>query len=184
MLDLNQDTGHSCESEERSEIGAIAHGNEDIDNLSTSLKPSKRKLSDPETDSRAPKSRKERRLESSEDDQETVIIGPKGRDNGKSTSKPMESFTDLAEISQKILEPDEVPRILTQRCHEKYHSKVAFLTRLFFAIASPQAVRQLSEACCGKVCNSVQTATTSNVIASVSRKATATISSVVRASGD
>lgn len=74
-------------------------------------------------------------------------MGSTGRDKVKNPQKAFDSFTDLTEISQKVLEPDKVRLILIQRCDEKYHNKVVFLTRLFFAIASPQAFRQLSEAC-------------------------------------
>jgi hypothetical protein len=119
IFDLDQHTGQRSESEERNETETTFHRDDGIDDLSIARRPLKRKSLDPESNGRAPKHRKESPL----------------------------VFTDLDEISQKILEPEEVHRILTERSPEKYHNRMAFLTRLFFAIASPHAFRQFSEAC-------------------------------------
>jgi hypothetical protein len=74
-------------------------------------------------------------------------VRSKARDKTYSTPISSKSFSDLTEISQKILEPDDVHEILAQKSDEKDHHRLGFLTRLFFAIASPRAFRQLRKAC-------------------------------------
>jgi hypothetical protein len=65
-----------------------------------------------------------------------------------SADRARELTTELAPIAKKILEPDEICRILTERAEPKYHEKeVPFLVLLFFAIASPPAFKQLAETC-------------------------------------
>ncbi|EDN06478.1 predicted protein [Histoplasma mississippiense (nom. inval.)] len=59
----------------------------------------------------------------------------------------LELCTELAPISHKIFEPDEVYRVLVRRSEAKHHQKVPLLVRLFFAVASPLAFKQLAEAC-------------------------------------
>jgi hypothetical protein len=130
--------------ERRDARNAAADGSEKapkIGHRPTPPKQAKRTSDDLETGDRASKSRKKEAFGAA------AKMGSIGRDKVKNPQKAFDSFTDLTEISQKVLEPDKVRLILIQQCDEKYHNKVVFLTRLFFAIVSPQAFRQLSEAC-------------------------------------
>jgi len=46
-----------------------------------------------------------------------------------------------------VIQPETVYSIFARRSNKKYHDQLPLLTRLFFAIASPDAFDQLSEAC-------------------------------------
>jgi hypothetical protein len=46
-----------------------------------------------------------------------------------------------------VIQPETVYSIFARRSDEKYHEQLPLLIRLFFAIASPDAFDQLSEAC-------------------------------------
>ncbi|EDN04282.1 predicted protein [Histoplasma mississippiense (nom. inval.)] len=72
---------------------------------------------------------------------------PKPPAKANQSTDMFELCTELEPISNKIFEPDEVYRVLVRRSETKYHQKVPFLVRLFFAVASPLAFEQLAEAC-------------------------------------
>lgn len=59
---------------------------------------------------------------------------------------PVNFFKDLAHIPLGVVQPADVYGILTRRTDEKFLGKLPLLTRLFFAIVSPDAFDQLSEA--------------------------------------
>jgi hypothetical protein len=46
-----------------------------------------------------------------------------------------------------VIQPETVDSIFARRSGKKYHDQLPLLLRLFFAIASPDAFNQLSEAC-------------------------------------
>ena len=60
---------------------------------------------------------------------------------------PSKLFEELAHVPARVIQPESVYSIFVQRSTEKYHDHLPLLTRLFFAIASPDAFDQLSEAC-------------------------------------
>jgi hypothetical protein len=60
---------------------------------------------------------------------------------------PFELFEELAHVPARVIQPETVYSIFAQRSDKKYHDQLPLLTRLFFAIASPDAFDQLSEAC-------------------------------------
>jgi len=60
---------------------------------------------------------------------------------------PASLFKDLVQIPAKIIQPGDLYRILAERNGRKHHDLLPLLTRLFFAIASPDAFDQLREAC-------------------------------------
>ncbi|OJD22264.1 hypothetical protein ACJ73_06394 [Blastomyces percursus] len=72
---------------------------------------------------------------------------PKPSAKANQSTDMFELCTELEPISNKIFEPDEVYRVLVRLSETKYHQKVPFLVRLFFAVASPLAFKQLAEAC-------------------------------------
>ncbi|QSS63445.1 hypothetical protein I7I51_00503 [Histoplasma capsulatum] len=95
--------------------------------------PSKLKRnSDSKADGKSSRPRKRRPKVSAKADQPTEML---------------ELCTVLAPIPHKIFEPDEVYRVLVRRIEAKHHQKVPLLVRLFFAVASPLAFKQLAEAC-------------------------------------
>jgi hypothetical protein len=149
-FDPTQEIRHGSESDGNDTRSTRANGSEEAsktDNPLTCPEQSKRKRGDLETDMREPKSRRKRPSKAPGKSQLAFKERSKVRDKTYSPPESSESFSDLAEISQKVLEPDDVHDILAQRIDEKYHHRLGFLTRLFFAIASPQAFRQLGEAC-------------------------------------
>jgi hypothetical protein len=147
-LDTPHDTAFKASQAESDGKGASSNttgGNLDIskaDNLSV-LKQPKRKSSDIGTDMRTPKSRRWKAR------QKSSLASKVTSEDQHRTNVPqeLESFSDLTQISQKVLEPNNVYDILGQLTNEKYHHQLDFLTRLFFAIASPHAFRQLTDAC-------------------------------------
>lgn len=145
-LDVSQEGRHKSESAGENAKNTVVEGNEEADNL-LALKRGKRKSDNLEPNNKSPMSRKKRQSKKLRGSQAAFKVGSKGRNKANDPQKHPDSFIDLTEISQKVVEPDEVHRILIQQSEEKYHCKVEFLTRLFFAIASPQAFKQLSEAC-------------------------------------
>jgi hypothetical protein len=139
-IDKSIETRHNCER--RDARNAAADGSEEapkIGHRPTLPKQAKRTSDNLETGDRASKSRKK----------EASERPPKGDQQAETKlrilKKPSTHLQILPKYRRKS--PDRVRLILIQRCDEKYHNKVVFLTRLFFAIASPQAFRQLSEAC-------------------------------------
>ncbi|MCJ1475014.1 hypothetical protein MMC13_003674 [Lambiella insularis] len=56
-------------------------------------------------------------------------------------------FKESVYIPPEIIQPDDLYRLLANRSEKKYDDMLPLLTRLFFAIASPDAFSQLSEAC-------------------------------------
>ena len=122
MLDVDQETTPSSDLEVTNRRSCRANRSTEVistDNLLIHPKQPKRKSSSLEADDQA--------VSQSQD--------------------ASESFIDLTFISNKVLEPDEVHHVLVQQSDEKYHRQVPFLTQLFVAVASPQAFRQLTEAC-------------------------------------
>jgi hypothetical protein len=68
--------------------------------------------------------------------------------DAKGTSKaPVSLLKEFVNIPSRILQPDDLYKLLTKRIGKKYHDVLPLLTRLFFAIASPDAFDQLCEAC-------------------------------------
>jgi JmjC domain, hydroxylase len=57
------------------------------------------------------------------------------------------SFQGLRQIPQNIVQPQRVYDIFIKRCGSENQTTVDLLTRLFFAIGSPNAFYQLQEAC-------------------------------------
>ena len=60
---------------------------------------------------------------------------------------PASLFREFVKIPSRIIQPDNLYKLLANRIEEKYHDVLPLLTRLFFAIASPDAFDQLCEAC-------------------------------------
>jgi hypothetical protein len=147
-FDATQEVRLGSESGGSDTRSTRADGSEEAsktDNPLTCPEPSKRKRGDLETDMREPKSRRKRPSKVPRKSQPAFKEGSKVRHKTYSPPKSSESFSDLTEISQKVLEPDDVHEILAQRSDEKYHHRLGFLTRLFFAIASPRAFKTFKQ---------------------------------------
>jgi hypothetical protein len=128
-FDASPEVAQMFESEGRNAISTRADGGGEIsktDNLPTPRKQSKRKSGDFEADMREPKSRRKGPSKAPGKCPPASKGKSKGRDNTYSLQKSFQSFSDLTEISQKVLQPDEVHRILTQQSEEKYHHKLIF----------------------------------------------------------
>jgi hypothetical protein len=142
-FDTTQEVRHGPESDGSNTRSEEASKSE---NPLTRPEQSKRKGEDLEADMKEPKCKKGPSKAPGKS-QPASKVRSKARDKTYSTPISSKSFSDLTEISQKILEPDDVHEILAQKSDEKDHHRLGFLTRLFFAIASPRAFRQLGEAC-------------------------------------
>jgi hypothetical protein len=72
---------------------------------------------------------------------------PKARATTRISDAPFELFEELAHVPARVIQPETVYSIFARRSDKKYHDQLLLLIRLFFAIASPDAFNQLSEAC-------------------------------------
>ena len=72
---------------------------------------------------------------------------PKARATTGISDAPFKLFEELAHVPARVIQPETVYSIFARRSNKKYHDQLPLLTRLFFAIASPDAFDQLSEAC-------------------------------------
>jgi hypothetical protein len=60
---------------------------------------------------------------------------------------PSKLFEELAHVPARVIQPETVYSIFAKRSDKKYHDHLPLLRRLFFAITSPDAFDQLSDAC-------------------------------------
>ena len=71
---------------------------------------------------------------------------PKARATTGISDAPFELFEELAHVPARVIQPETVYSIFARRSDKKYQDQLPMLIRLFFAIASPDVIDQLSEA--------------------------------------
>jgi hypothetical protein len=127
MLDISHEVIHNSEPERRTARSAtrdVSEKGPKSDKVRTSLARRKRGFNDLEPTGKASKSRKIGPSKTSGNNRRALKAGSKGRDKANSPQTLSESFMDLTEISQKIIEPADIHRILTERSGKQHHDRI------------------------------------------------------------